>query len=267
MSNQSVRSQRYDELGNRMKAYEKIETTQKFSPNSILCVRIDGRSFSKFTKGLQRPYDERLSKLMIETTKYVVEEHKCLIGFSQSDEMSFIMLNKYGAPCDFDGEKQKLVSSMASSATAYFNAHLHEYLPEKVGSRLPRFDCRIWAVPDVSEATNVILWREQDAVKNSIAMSAHHHFSHKELHKKNGKVMKDMLLTQRDIRWEDYPKFFKSGTYVQRVSYFKTNEDGTIIIDEKTNDYIVRHKIAEVNMVLGDLEHSERIKRIFGDKV
>ena len=58
------REKRLDALGDRMKAYEKIETMQKFPPNSILCVRIDGRSFSKFTKGLQRPYDERLSKLM-----------------------------------------------------------------------------------------------------------------------------------------------------------------------------------------------------------
>lgn len=93
---------------------------------------------------------------MIETTKYVVEEHKCLIGHTSSDEMSFIILNKYGAPCDFDGEKQKLVSSMASSATAYFNAHLHEYLPEKVGTRLPRFDCRIWTVPDEAYQFDVL---------------------------------------------------------------------------------------------------------------
>lgn len=259
------REKRLDALGDRMKAYEKIETMQKFPPNSILCARIDGRGFSKFTKGLQRPYDERLSKLMIETTKYVVEEHKCLIGFSQSDEMSFIFLNKYGALCDFDGEKQKLVSSMTSSATAYFNANLHKYLPEKIGSRLPRFDCRIWAVPDISEATNVILWREQDAIKNSISMAAYHYFSHKDLYKKNGKIMKDMLLTQKDVRWENYPKFFKSGTYVKRVTYFKTNEDGTFMIDSQTNDYVKRSKIAEVNLVLGDLEHSERIKEIFGE--
>ena len=60
---------------------KKLKLCKSFPPNSILCVRIDGRGFSKFTKGLQRPYDERLSKLMVETTKYIVEEHKCLIGF------------------------------------------------------------------------------------------------------------------------------------------------------------------------------------------
>lgn len=259
------KDKRLDALGDRMKAYEKIETMQKFGPNSILCVRIDGRSFSKFTKGLQRPYDERLSKLMIETTKYVVEEHKCLIGFSQSDEMSFIILNKYGAPCDFDGEKQKLVSSFAASATAFFNANLHKYLPEKVTARLPRFDCRIWSVPTQSEAANVILWREQDAIKNSISMAAYDNFSQKELHKKNGKLMKDMLLTQRDIRWDDYPKFFKSGTYVQRISYMKENEDGSLFTNDK-GELTIRHKISEVDFVLGDLEHKQRVIKIFGDK-
>lgn len=258
------KKERMDKLGSRMKSYESIETMQKFPPNSILCVRIDGRSFSKFTRGLARPYDTRLSTLMIETMKYIVEEHKCLIGYTQSDELNFVLLNKYEALCDFDAKKQKLISAMASSATAYFNAHLSEYIPEKVGGVLPRFDCRIWAVPSEAEASNAILWREQDAIKNSISMLAQHHFSHKELQGVNTGLMKDMLLTQRDIRWDDQPKFFKSGTYAKRELYIKSIPDGTGGLEGGST--CVRSRIGVVDAVIGDLSLEDRVNFIFGDK-
>ena len=53
-----------DALGDRMKTYEKLETSSKFIPGLPIYVRIDGRGFSKFTKQMTRPYDQRLSFLM-----------------------------------------------------------------------------------------------------------------------------------------------------------------------------------------------------------
>lgn len=51
-------------LGDRMKKYEKIETGDRFIPCLPVYVRIDGRSFSKFTKSMNKPYDERMSRVM-----------------------------------------------------------------------------------------------------------------------------------------------------------------------------------------------------------
>ena len=73
-----------------LKAYERIETDKRFRPNSILYVRLDGRSFSKFTKGLTRPYDERLSRLMQETTAYLVDEYNARKTLHLSCIPSFI---------------------------------------------------------------------------------------------------------------------------------------------------------------------------------
>ena len=39
-----------DALGDRMKAYERQETEQRFIPLLPIYARIDGRGFSKFTK-------------------------------------------------------------------------------------------------------------------------------------------------------------------------------------------------------------------------
>ena len=53
-----------DALGDRMKAYERQETELRFIPLLPIYARIDGRGFSKFTKGFARPYDERFRALV-----------------------------------------------------------------------------------------------------------------------------------------------------------------------------------------------------------
>ena len=213
--------ERADAMGDRLKAYETVETDQRFPPNTLIYARLDGRSFSKFTKGLARPWDSRLSNMMIDVTKSLVKEFNALTGYTQSDEISLIFLNKYEAPMMFEGKKQKLLSTLAGHASAVFNALLPTCLPEKIG-KYPIFDCRLFPIP-MSEAGNAFLWREQDATKNSVSMLAQHYFSHKELLGKNTAVKIDMLKTQKDVIWEDCPEFFKRGTYLKRVSRIVTN--------------------------------------------
>ncbi|MFT5685710.1 MAG: tRNA(His) guanylyltransferase, partial [Myxococcota bacterium] len=60
-------------LGDRMKQYERREAGRRCMPRLPICIRIDGKTFSKFTRGLARPYDARLSELMVQTTEYLVE--------------------------------------------------------------------------------------------------------------------------------------------------------------------------------------------------
>lgn len=204
-----------DSLGDRLKHIERIETEQIFIPNLPIYVRLDGRSFSKFTKGLTKPYDEQFTKLMVETTKYLVKEFNATIGYTQSDEISLVINNTFNSSCIFSGKKQKLISTISSAASAFFNSHLRDYLPEKA-SLIPTFDCRIFNVPNVDEATNCILWREQDATKNSILSAGYNYFSHKDLYKLKTDQIKVKLLKEKNVNWDDYPSFFKYGTYVQR---------------------------------------------------
>lgn len=205
-----------DELGDRMKMYEMAEAGRRCMPLLPILARIDGRSFSKFTHGLERPFDRRLSQLMIETVKVLVRETNAACGYTQSDE---ITLAWYSPTTDtqilFDGRLSKLVSVLASLTTVTFNHHLPRFLPGEYAGKLPHFDARVWNVPNVEEAANTFLWREFDATKNSISMAARAYYSHKQLDNKNGAEMIAML-KEKGVRWEDYPDFFKRGTYVQR---------------------------------------------------
>jgi tRNA(His) 5'-end guanylyltransferase len=211
-----------DFLGDRIKSYEKMEAGRKLLPLLPIVARMDGRSFSRFTKGLKRPYDERLSQLMVETTRFLVQETNARIGYTQSDEISLVLYSdNVDSQVYFDGKIHKMVSQLAAQTTAVFNHLLPKFLPEKAELRqvgnLPTFDARIFVVPSLTEAANAILWREQDATKNSISMAARAHFSHKELQDKSGKEMQEMLFSV-GVNWNDFPAFFKRGSYVQRVT-------------------------------------------------
>jgi len=205
-----------DSLGDLMKAYENQTCGIKMLPLIPVIARLDGKGFSKFTKGLKRPYDERLSNLMIETTKYLVKETNANCGYTQSDEITLMWYSdSHESKIYFDGRLFKMISDLASMASVFFNSKLAEYLPEKK-DKLPRFDCRLFNVPSVEEAVNVFYWREKDATKNSITMAASEFYSHNFLMGKNGSE-KQELLFQKGINWsEDYCTHFKRGTYIQR---------------------------------------------------
>ena len=184
-------------------------------PMIPVLARVDGRAFSRFTKGLERPYDQRMIDAMVETTKYLVEETNARCGYTQSDEISLVWLSEHpDSEMFFGGKMSKMVSVIGSLATLAFNRLLNRHLPA-YAHKMPVFDNRVWEVPVEYEAANYFIWREQDATRNSVSMAARCFYSHKELHGKSSSEMQEMLF-QKGKNWNDYPRHFKRGTYVRR---------------------------------------------------
>lgn len=203
-----------DSLGDRMKWYEK-RYTPSLMPLVPVIARIDGRAFHTFTRGLPRPYDERLSKLFVETTKHLVSETNACCGYTQSDEISLVWYtNSPESEIFFGGKLSKMLSVVCSLATGYFNQQLSRFIPER-SNTLAIFDNRVFEVPSLTEAANYFVWREQDATRNSVSMAARSVYSHNECHSKNSSELQEMLF-QKGINWNDHPRFFKRGTYVRR---------------------------------------------------
>ena len=204
-----------DALGDRMKSYECVESGRRLMPLLPAMARIDGRAFHSFTRGMDRPFDERFVTCMVDTTVELVRQTGARMGYTQSDE---ITLAWYSTRTDsqiwFDGRVAKMTSQLAALATIVFYDLVRERMPE-YAKRLPTFDARVWNVPNQTEAANVFLWREWDATKNSISMAASAYYSHKELLGKNSSQKQEMLFA-RGINWNDYPAPLKRGSYVQR---------------------------------------------------
>jgi len=199
-----------------MKFFEGIETVQRFIPTLPIVVRLDGRSFSAYTSRMARPYDPLMSATMVATTKALVEETNAVVGYTQSDEITLVLhSDSIGSQVWFDGKKQKTLSCLASFCSVTFYRMIVLVFPDKATGPVPTFDCRAFNMPSKAEAANCVLWREQDATKNAISMAARHYYSHKELDGKTGKEKQEMLFA-KGVNFNDYPPFFKRGTFVQR---------------------------------------------------
>ena len=214
-----------DSLGDRMKENYENRYRIFLTRRTPIIIRIDGKAFHTFTRGMRKPFDMNMVCSMFDTTKYLCENIMgCQMGYTQSDEISLLLIDykKLTSQAWFDYNLQKICSVAASMATKAFNkafmqwtANPNEYPDKKMEAE---FDARAFNIPE-NEVCNYFIWRQQDATRNSIESLGHCHFTQKELHKKNCSQIQDMLMEQKQINWNDKPIFFKRGCAIKK--YFK----------------------------------------------
>lgn len=209
-----------DKFGDRMKGYENTYR-MKLPKRMPIIIRIDGKSFHTYTRGMQKPFDRYLTYAMWEACKYLAQNIMgCKLAYTQSDEISLLLTNydKLTTESWFDNNLQKIVSVSASLATAKFNEIMREEYPEKQPAL---FDARAWVLPK-DEVCNYFLWRQQDATKNSISMVAQANFPHNQLQGLNSGQMQDKLFLEKGINWNDIPTWQKRGACIKKI-YFEKN--------------------------------------------
>ena len=232
-----------DSLGDRMKQYEGIPRISLMRRNPVI-IRIDGKNFHSFTRGFERPFDDILIKSMQETAKYLcenIQNVKC--SYQQSDEISLLLTDyeNINTAAWFDYQVQKMCSIAASAATLAFNSFFRNNALVKVTitdayyknkesysgdwkkDRLLKepyldactkgamFDARCFSIPK-EEVCNYFIWRQQDAVRNSIQMVAQANFSHKQLQNKSCDELQEMLWQEKNINWNDFETVKKRGS-------------------------------------------------------
>lgn len=230
-----------DDLGNRMKGQYEDRTRYSLPRRTYTIIRLDGKAFHTFTRNMKRPYDENLMKIMDETAKFLCEEIQgAQFAYTQSDEISLLLTDfeKITTDAWFDGNIQKMVSVAASLATQEFNRRLlvNSFFEAEILSELPplgirkhlvdylasvnlaAFDARIFTIPDHIEVENYFIWRQKDAVRNSISMAAQSLYSHKDLEGKSSPEKQDMI-HDKGQNWNDMPDGFKRGRFVRYMSF------------------------------------------------
>lgn len=210
----------FETLGDWCKWLEKNFSPEVAIPTLPVIIRLDGNNFHNWTKGLARPFDVNLTGLMTETTKYLVKETNAVVGYTQSDEITLVLYSADRKSSIFnDGKKQKIISKLTGMCVAFFNSERERLLPNH--NRLANFDCRMYQVPTLHDACVQLLWRENDATKNSIQMLAQSLFPHSQLQNFNGNELQDKMLTERAVNWNDLEARLKRGTYIKRIKTSK----------------------------------------------
>jgi tRNA(His) 5'-end guanylyltransferase len=240
-----------DSLGDRMKEYEYV-TRNYLTRKLPVIIRCDGKAFHSFTRGLKKPFDEIFVKSMQDTMKYLCENVQgCVLGYCQSDEITLVLVDYQNreASAWFDNNLQKMVSVSASMATVAFNNafwnNFTDYINEnqiddlkfiemmyqtKLWSAM--FDSRVFTLPK-EEVVNCLIWRQQDATRNSIQSVGQANFSHTQLHGKNCSDIQDMLMLEKGINWNDYPTHLKRGSCCIKKSF---------VINKGTDQEAIRNK-------------------------
>lgn len=198
-------------LGDRMKAYE-APWKLAFPRRLPLVIRVDGRCFSSYLRCARKPFDEIFIQDMGEVAKALCGEISgAVFAYHQSDEISVLVQDWASNTTQpwFAGELQKIVSISAAIATSA--------LTERRGGR-PLFDARAFVLPNTVEVANYFLWRQRDAVRNSVSMAAQAHFSHKRLQGVNSDQMQELLHSERGINWNDYPVPCRRGQVAVKLS-------------------------------------------------
>ncbi len=225
-----------DSLGDRMKGLYENRSRIYLPRKTYSVIRIDGKAFHTYTKGMTRPFDIGFMEDMNETARYLCENIQgAKVAYVQSDEISIVLtdFDKINTDMWFNGNIQKIVSVSASLATARFNQlrfdrcfSMNNEYPELQESliqykhlpQLAMFDSRVFSISTFTEVINYLIWRQQDTVRNSIQSVAQSLYSHKELNGKNQSDLQEMIF-QKGINWNDYPISQKRG----RLTYKSGN--------------------------------------------
>ena len=223
----------------RMKGYEQV--SQNFLTKRMpVIIRVDGRAFHTFTKGMNRP-EAIMQDAMERTAKYLCEHIAgCRLAYVQSDEISLLLTDyeTLNSEVWFGYNVQKLVSVTASMATMAFEKAftqaIHDCYPnpmeiedekqfeyckmllEKACNGEATFDARAFNIPQ-AEVCNYFIWRQQDATRNSIQMFAQTMFNQEELQNKKNDELQEMMFQKNGFNWNNCSISEKRGVCIIQV--------------------------------------------------
>jgi tRNA(His) 5'-end guanylyltransferase len=142
-----------DEFEDRMRALEVFHSL-RLLPGAWVILRLDGRSFSRFTEAhFEKPFDVHFHDGMVQTAQAVLEDLQGLYAYTESDEISVLFPRAWGL---FDRELEKAVSLSASSASAALSVAF--------GKRA-HFDSRAILAAEDEQVIDYFRWRQADAAR------------------------------------------------------------------------------------------------------
>ncbi len=214
-----------------LKLKDRIDTYRATSdyillPRVPVIIVINGRGFNKLTQLLDKPFCTKLSECLLSTTLRLCSEIEgTVFAYQHNDEIVLVTRNDQSPDTVpwYDNRLQKICSVSASIATMHFGDCANQISLELSGD--PVFTSQVFTVTTVGEATNAIVFKQQQNFHSSIQFACVY-----ELIKKYDKnSIKDMLsglsmdekidLLRQECRVEfnDYPISFRRGAACYKI--------------------------------------------------
>lgn len=203
-----------DTLAVRMKDYENRAKTRLINKIPVI-IRVDGRAFKTFTKNFVKPFDELITDSMQKTMLYLCQNiQNCQFAYTQSDEITLVLCDYMSDETDawFGNQVQKITSISAAMTTWCFNKQMNDTLlvgllqKDNYSNYLDEikkpavFDARAFNLP-IDEVVNCLIWRQCDAIRNSIRACGRTMYKHKELNGVCNTDLIEKMKTEHGFDW------------------------------------------------------------------
>jgi len=220
-----------DQFDSQMRAHE-IYHEMYVLASAWPVIRVDGRSFSKYTQeaAFTKPFDEGFRDMMATTALALFEELGALYIYTESDEISILL------PRDtdlFGRSVEKLVSISAAVATSAFTLQARQMV---------QFDSRLWVGANIDDVVAYFSWRQADAARCALNGWCYWTLRQEGLSARAATAelfrastsFKNELLFERDINFNELPLWQRRGIgirreRVQREGYNPLTEQKVIV--------------------------------------
>lgn len=196
-------------IGDRIKGNYEKRCRHELTRRMPVVIRVDGRAFHTYTRGMERPFSQTLIDAMVTAAQEVGKEAQGFkAGYVQSDEASFLLTDYDTLQTDawFGYVQSKVETIAASVMTATFNRSIDR-------EKDALFDARAFSVPR-EEVVNYFLWRAMDWERNSVSMYCHANFSARQMHGQ-GKADQHEMLHSIGKNWAtDLTAQQRNGTWI-----------------------------------------------------
>lgn len=225
---------------------ERIELYQNLTDFRLLnrvplIITINGRSFSKTTSLLDKPFCANFAECMYSVmAKLCMEIDGAVFAYYFNDEIVFVVKNDNNIDTNpwCDNKIQKICSITSSIASLHFNECAKNMELNLLNNSI--FISNAFIVPSIIEATNTIIYKQQQNSYISIQFACFY-----ELLKKYDKLtIKEMLSglsidekinllkQESDIDFNKYHSVFRRGAACYRKSKINDNTKSQWVLNE-----------------------------------
>lgn len=240
-----------DLLAKQIKQLEEI-SDQRLDSSYPFVVRLDGVSFRNYTRGFNKPFDQRMTRAFVRTSADLLQRFSPLTVYYASDEISLVFnacptintSDKNPQTHMYSGRVQKLASVFASYTAAKFNKYINEEdwsdiqnqnVQERIASHSAYFDGRAFSVPNEFVAMASIYWRHRyDTLKNATLTYALRYYPQNAILGKSPHQLRDLMRQEKN--WDmlsEAPKNIIYGTFLKKELYDLES------LDRKTQEPVI----------------------------
>lgn len=166
----------------------------KMMPKLPVIIHINGRSFSKITSLLEKPYSEKFANCLASSAlQLCLEIEGAILAYQYNDEIIIVARNDQSNDSVpwYDNKVQKIASACASITTMHFNNLATENNLNLVGDAV--FTANTYTVPSIVEAIQLIAAKQQYNMHVAVQNACTY-----ELLKKYDKSIMSQMLTGLD---------------------------------------------------------------------